>query len=96
MRRVRSWERRTRTSRGGPKATRAWRHWRQLVDGYEAEHPGRQLVLVAEAYTPRRPDILRQYANDEEFHQAFVFDLMLAPWNAWSTIGAQSARRWRP
>ena len=65
-----------------PEGHAAWRHWRQLVDTYEADHPGRQLVLVAEAYTPRRPDILRQYANDEEFHQAFAFDLMLAPWNA--------------
>ncbi len=65
-----------------PEGHAAWRHWRQLVDGYEADHPGRQLVLVAEAYTPRRPDVLRQYANDEEFHQAFAFDLMLAPWNA--------------
>ena len=65
-----------------PEGHAAWRHWRQLVDAYEADHPGRQLVLVAEAYTPRRPDVLRQYANDEEFHQAFAFDLMLAPWNA--------------
>ncbi len=52
------------------------------------DHPGRQLVLVSEAYTPRRPDILRQYANDEEFHQSFAFDLMLAPWNAEAFRGA--------
>ena len=71
-----------------PEGHAAWRHWRQLVDAYEADHPGRQLVLVAEAYTPRRPDILRQYANDEEFHQAFAFDLMLAPWNAEAYRGA--------
>ena len=55
---------RTRTSRWRPEGHAAWRHWRQLVDAYEADHPGRQLVLVAEAYAPRRPDIMRQYAND--------------------------------
>jgi alpha-glucosidase len=71
-----------------PEGHAAWRHWRQLVEAYEEDHPGRQLVLVAEAYTPRRPDILRQYANDEEFHQAFAFDLMLAPWNAEAFRGA--------
>ncbi len=59
-----------------------WRHWRALVDRYEAEHPGRDLLLVAEAYTPDRPDLMLEYANAEQFHQAFAFDLMLAPWNA--------------
>ena len=38
-----------------PEGHAAWRHWRQLVDAYEADHPGRQLVLVAEAYTPAPP-----------------------------------------
>jgi len=71
-----------------PEGHAAWRHWRQLVDAYEADHPGRQLVLVAEAYAPRRPDIMRQYANEEEFHQSFAFDLMLAPWNAEKYRGA--------
>ena len=71
-----------------PEGHAAWRHWRQLVDAYEDEHPGRQLVLVAEAYAPRRPDIMRQYANEEEFHQSFAFDLMLAPWNAEKYRGA--------
>ena len=74
---------------------RSWRHWRQLVDAYEVDHPGRQLVLVAEAYTPRRPDVLRQYANDEEFHQSFAFDLMLAPWNAESFRRRDRGRRSR-
>ncbi len=71
-----------------PEGHAAWRHWRQLVDAYVADHPGRRLVLVAEAYAPRRPDIMRQYANDEEFHQSFAFDLMLAPWNAEAFRGA--------
>ena len=38
---------------------------------------------------------MRQYANDEEFHQSFAFDLMLAPWNAEAYRGATSARRSR-
>ena len=74
-----------------PEGHAVWRHWRRVVDAYEAEHPGRQVVLVAEAYTRRRPDVLRQYANDEEFHQSFAFDLMLAPWNAAAYRGATSA-----
>jgi alpha-glucosidase len=60
----------------------AWRRWRQTVDQYQSEHPGRELVMVAEAYTPGRPDILRQYVNHQEFHQTFAFDLLLAPWSA--------------
>jgi len=65
-----------------PEGHAAWRRWRRLVDGYEADHPDRRLVLIAEAHAPRRPDILRQFVNRDEFHQAFAFDLLLAPWNA--------------
>ncbi len=57
-----------------------WRHWRSVVDQYQAEHPGREILLVAEAYTPERPDLLLAYANPQEFHQSFAFDLMLCPW----------------
>ena len=60
----------------------AWRRWRRLVDAYERSHPGRELVTVAEAHTPGRPDLLRQYVNDLEFHQSFAFDLLLSTWNA--------------
>jgi alpha-glucosidase len=63
-----------------PTAHEHWRGWRSLVDRYENEHPGRELVTVSEAYTPDRPDLLLQYVNPEEFHQSFCFDLMLAPW----------------
>ena len=87
-RRVPSWARSNAHFRYRPEGHAAWRHWRQLVDSYEADHPGRQLVLVSEAYAPRRPDIMRQYANAEEFHQSFAFDLMLAPWNAEAFRGA--------
>lgn len=63
-----------------PTAHDHWRDWRRLLERYEADHPGRELVTVSEAYTPDRPDILLQYVNDDEFHQSFCFDLMLAPW----------------
>jgi alpha-glucosidase len=63
-----------------PEGHRAWQHWRTVVDQYNQEHPGRDVYLVAEAYTPLRPELLLQYSNDNEFHQAFAFDLMLAPW----------------
>jgi alpha-glucosidase len=39
------------------------------------------VFTVAEAYTPRQPEVLLEYQNDEEFHLVFSFDLMLAPWN---------------
>ena len=89
--RRRSWARRHAHFFCRPEGHAVWRHWRHLVDAYEADHPGRQVVLVAEAYTPRRPDVMRQYANDEEFHQSFAFDLMLAPWNAEAYRGATIA-----
>ncbi len=65
-----------------PTAHDIWRHWRRLIDRYEATHPGRSLVTVSEAYTPDRPDLLLHYVNPLEFHQSFCFDLMLAPWRA--------------
>jgi alpha-glucosidase len=64
-----------------PSAHEHWKHWRTVIDEYEAAHPGRQLFTVAEAYTPKRPDLLLQYVRGE-FHQSFSFDLMLAPWRA--------------
>jgi alpha-glucosidase len=65
-----------------PEGHVAWQHWREVVDQYEVEHPGRVLLLVAEAYTPGEPELLLKYANQHEFHQCFAFDLMLAPWIA--------------
>jgi alpha-glucosidase len=58
-----------------------WRRWRTLVDTYEVEH-GRELLLVAEAFSPNNPALMLEYANPTEFHQTFAFDLMLAPWRA--------------
>jgi len=64
-----------------PEGHDVWRRWRKLVDGYSAEHPGREVFTIAEAYTPRQPEVLLQFQNHEEFHQVFAFDFMLAPWN---------------
>jgi alpha-glucosidase len=65
-----------------PEGHAVWRRWRRLTDRYVDEHPGRDIVLVAEAYTPRRPDLLLEYARPDEFHQAFAFDALLSPWRA--------------
>ena len=62
-----------------PKAHDYWRRWRHLVDDYEAEHPGRRLVTVSEAYTPGKPELLLKFVEPDQFHQSFSFDLMLAP-----------------
>ncbi len=67
-----------------PSAHDVWRHWRATIDAYERDHPGREIVTVAEAYTARRPDLLMDYVRADEFHEAFSFDLMLATWEAGS------------
>ncbi|MEM9042119.1 MAG: alpha-amylase family glycosyl hydrolase, partial [Actinomycetota bacterium] len=63
-----------------PEGHEIWKEFREIVDDYERRHPGRSLPLVAEAYMNGRPDLVRQYVNDAEFHGAFAFDLMLARW----------------
>jgi len=64
-----------------PSAHDVWRRWRSFADRYEREHTGREIVCVAEAYTPGRIELLIDYVRPDEFHQAFSFDLLLAPWN---------------
>ncbi len=64
-----------------PSGHRAWRHWRRIVDEYNDQNPGRDVFLIAEAYTPKRPDVLRRYVSHDEFHQGFCFELTLSPWN---------------
>lgn len=59
-----------------------WRRWRKLINEYEQSHPGRHLVTISEAYTPKRPDMLLRFVEPDQFHQSFCFDLMLTPWNA--------------
>ena len=58
-----------------------WRQWRTVIDSYAAAHPERDLMMVAEAYATRRPELLRAFTRSDEFHQMFAFDLMLSPWH---------------
>lgn len=50
------------------------RDWRKVVDEYEA-------ILVAEAWVESW-DRLANYLRPDEYHQAFEFDFMQAPWDA--------------
>lgn len=63
-----------------PEGHEVWREWRRHLDDYARRHPGRHPMMVAEAYVPRRPEIVRQYVRPDEFHQAFAFDPLLSPW----------------
>jgi alpha-glucosidase len=65
-----------------PEGHVVWEHWRALLDDYQASHPGRYPFMVAEAYTPNRPDLFASYVSPDAFHAAFAFDLMMAPWHA--------------
>jgi alpha-glucosidase len=65
-----------------PEGHVAWQRWRRNIDTYQAEHPQRDLVLVAEAFAAGRPEVQRAYVNDREFHQAFAFDLTFSAWSA--------------
>jgi alpha-glucosidase len=51
------------------------RGWRGVIDGY-----GDDKLLVAEAWV--EPDRLAAYLRPDEYHQAFNFDLLGAPWDA--------------
>ena len=57
-----------------------WKHWRTVINAYEAAHPGRDLVTISEAYGP--PAEVLKYMQGDEFHQSFAFDLMLVTWLA--------------
>jgi len=65
-----------------PEGHEVWRHWRAVIDGYERDHPGRELVMVAETYAPKRPELAAEYIRPGEFRQAFCFELMSTPWAA--------------
>jgi alpha-glucosidase len=58
-----------------------WRRWRRVLATYEQEHPGRDLVLVGEAYAVGQPDVLTRFTQSDQFRQMFAFDLTLAPWD---------------
>jgi alpha-glucosidase len=58
-----------------------WRRWRAVIDRYAADHPERDLMMVAEAYAARRPELVQAFTRPDEFHQMFAFDLMQSPWH---------------
>jgi alpha-glucosidase len=64
-----------------PEGMKAWTRWRSVIDDYNKAND-REVFLIAEAYTPGNPDLMRQYVNDERFNQSFAFDLMLVQWDA--------------
>jgi alpha-glucosidase len=53
---------------------------RRGADRYNEAHPGRELFLVGETFTPSL-EILARYVGEHRFHQTFDFDLLLAPWD---------------
>ena len=63
-----------------PEGHDVWRQFRTTIDRYMDRHPDRDLMMVAEAYMNGRPELLAAFVNDEQFHQAFAFDLLLSPW----------------
>lgn len=63
-----------------PEGHDVWRNFRSTIDRYIDRHPGRDLMMVAEAYMNGRPDLMAAFVNVEQFHQAFAFDLLLSPW----------------
>jgi alpha-glucosidase len=67
-----------------PEGHVVWRRWRQVLDGYVADHPGRDVMMIAEAYAPRHPELMAEYTRPDEFHQCFAFDLLMSPWHAGS------------
>ncbi|WP_040494617.1 alpha-amylase family glycosyl hydrolase [Ilumatobacter nonamiensis] len=64
-----------------PEGHDVWRQFRATIDTYMDAHPDRDLTMVAEAYMNGRPDLMAAFVNDEQFHQAFAFDLLLSPWD---------------
>jgi alpha-glucosidase len=63
-----------------PEGHDVWREFRSTLEGYECRHPGRDLMMVAEAYAVRRPELIKEFTQPNQFHQMFSFDLMLSPW----------------
>ncbi len=63
-----------------PEGHDVWRHFRRILDDYNERHPGQDRFMVAEAYTVRRPELVREFTRPDEFDQMFSFDLMMSPW----------------
>lgn len=75
-----------------------YREWRAVLDGYnprdaEGYDSSRDRAMCAEAWVDP-PERLARYVRPDEFHQAFNFDYLNAPWQADSlraTIAASLA-----
>ena len=44
-----------------PEGHDVWRHFRRTIDRYMERHPGRDLMMVAEAYMNGRPDLMAAF-----------------------------------
>ncbi|MGI9646805.1 MAG: alpha-amylase family glycosyl hydrolase [Ilumatobacteraceae bacterium] len=77
-----------------PEGHDVWRYFRRTIDTYTADHPGRDLMMVAEAYLVGRPEVIAEFTRPDEFHQAFSFDLMLAAWSKESIENALADVFW--
>ena len=73
----------------GPRGVAALAHASSTTTS--TAHPERDVMMIAEAYAPRRPDITAQYTRPDEFQQCFAFDLLLTPWHA--AVDAPGDRR---
>ncbi len=63
-----------------PEGHDIWRRFRTSVENYVDAHPERELMMVAEAYAVRRPEIIKAFTEPDQFQQMFSFDLMMTPW----------------
>ncbi|MEB8336049.1 glycoside hydrolase family 13 protein [Streptomyces endophyticus] len=63
-----------------PEVHDIWRRWREIGEQYTARD-GRERLLVGEVSVPT-PAEQAAYVGPDEFHQAFFFHLLNAPWDA--------------
>lgn len=63
-----------------PEVHGVWRRWREICEQYTARD-GRERLLVGEVAVPTPAD-QAAYVGPDEFHQAFFFHLLNAPWDA--------------
>ena len=63
-----------------PSAHDVWKHWRTLIDEYEASIPAG--TWSRSASRTARPKQTTSFLQGDEFHQNFAFDLMLITWQA--------------
>ncbi|MCP2341904.1 glycoside hydrolase family 13 protein [Actinomadura rupiterrae] len=59
-----------------PEVHGVYRDWRRILESYDGDR-----MAVGEVWTDS-PDELARFLRPDELHQAFQFDLQLAPWSA--------------